>query len=252
MYAKILTYRWRNPIRELPWSIPGIGNGLPFGWPTNSTLKKGCFHSTEKECTSHCMGAPHLCPKHPCSCQSVLTPRNHKKFWFYKDSETKNSFEANNNLPSWDTNAGCAAAVHGVNSVGLQVGEPFMVTGGLGVKQPHRNHRIYSCGIWNMVFKNTCFSIRLRTNPFDEWIFGIFGGFVCLLGIFLEFLKAINWNSKSLEIAGHYHLKVRSSESDFGNLTGFWDTQTSRVTGSQNLLGSCWGSAGFARVMSPV
>jgi len=28
--------------------------------------------------------------------------------------------EANNNLPSWDSLAGCAAAVHGVNSVGLQ------------------------------------------------------------------------------------------------------------------------------------
>ena len=73
---------------------------------------------------------PLMPPKHPCSCcQSPMTPRNHKKFWLYKDSETKNSFikssttiEANNNLPSWDTNAGCAAAVHGVNSVGLQVG----------------------------------------------------------------------------------------------------------------------------------
>jgi hypothetical protein len=32
--------------------------------------------------------------------------------------------EANNNLPSWDSLAGCAAAVHGVNSVGLQAMNP--------------------------------------------------------------------------------------------------------------------------------
>ena len=41
------------------------------------------------------------------------------------------------------------------------------------------------------------------------------------LGFLVEFLEARNWNSKSLEVAGHDHLKVRSSESDFGNLAGF-------------------------------
>lgn len=65
-----------------------------------------------------------------------------------------------------------------------------------------------------------------------------------MLGIFLEFLKAINWNSKSLEIAGHDHRKVILETSQVFEIPRHPGSQGHRIfwvaAGAvQGLRGSC-------------
>jgi len=78
---------------------------------------------------------------------------------------------ANNNLPSWDTNAGCAAAVHGVNSVGLQVlpsdDNPDVATMHGGMRQDYKlwNFKNSSTGL---IFDPTTSGFQFRTGPTDH------------------------------------------------------------------------------------
>lgn len=78
---------------------------------------------------------------------------------------------ANNNLPSWDSLAGCAAAVHGVNSVGLQVlpsdDNPDVATMHGGMRQDYKlwNFKNSSTGL---IFDPTTSGFQLRTGPTDH------------------------------------------------------------------------------------